>query len=120
MKLIELRAYNKPVNQTIIERFLETGERFIKILPKENMIKAYPTIKQTFSDKPVKVELLNSGWIYIKKLGEDAKLNLAAKEISKQIGKKEVTFEEVAEFEADMLKKSGYEVVIKESEVEYE
>ena len=113
MKVYELTAESTQNKQRIIERFIEDGRRFIKVIPFHPQI--FAQIKETFKTKPVKVELLNNGWIFIQKIARDEAMEEASKQV---IGDKDISLREMIDMEADFLRKGKFIVKIEEKETE--
>lgn len=111
MNYTELLATNSSTGQTINERFLEDGTRFIKNIPYNPLI--FVKLTEQFKGKNVKVEMGANKWIKITKTGENDELKAAAEQA---LGKKDITREEIILAESDMLKKAGFIVQVKECE----
>jgi hypothetical protein len=111
MKYTEILAVNHSTGQKISERFLEDGTRFIKNIPFNPTV--FIKLKEQFAKDNIKVEMGFNKWIKITKTGENPRLMAAA---SQAMGKNEVTREEIIKAEADMLKKVGFVVQVREVE----
>ncbi len=111
----ELTARHPSGQMTIVQRFQE-GSRFIKVTP-TNLIQLYfNNFKETLKDKPFEVSLGSNGWIRIKKLGRDKKMEEALEKGLKETGVKEEDIDEdyVLNKEAEMFKGQGFIVEVKE------
>lgn len=108
-KIFELRAKHPLSNIQIIERFVD-GVKFMKVTPKSMSPMVMERTKQMFKDKPVEIEESENGWIKIKKLKRDEELEKAVEKLDDEnINEKYVLTQE-----AEMLKKQGFDVRIKE------
>lgn len=105
----ELIAQNSQTGQKIVERFLDDGTRFMKVVPFNPQI--YVKLKEQFKGKNILIEISASKWIKISKIGENPELKSAAKQA---IGEKEVTQDLIMNMEADMLRKAGFIVQVEE------
>jgi len=111
MTYTQITATNSQTGQTIVERYMQDGTRFIKNTPFNPVI--FVKLKEQFANKNVSVDISANKWIRIAKTGENPELKAAAEQA---IGKSEVTREEIVNMEADMLKKAGFFVQVKEVE----
>ncbi len=109
----ELNAQNTQTGQHIVERFMNDGTRFMKVVPFNPQI--YIQLRKQFENKNVSVEIGLNKWIKISKIGENPELKSAAKQA---IGEKELTQDLMMKMEADMLSKAGFIVELKEMQNE--
>lgn len=111
MTYTEITAKNTGTGQTISERFLEDGTRFIKNIPFNPAV--FLKLQEQFSRDNVKVEMGINKWIKITKTGESPRLKAAAEQVT---GKSEITREDIINAEVKMLKKAGFVVQVREVE----
>ena len=110
-KMKEFVAKNPTTGMTICQRFFpETGERFIRVLPKHLSQLVIPQLKKTFANKPILVEDSASGWLRIKKLPgavDDEELQKAGQKAIESI-----TGETAFDKEVNLMKQSGFIVSV--------
>ncbi len=105
----QLTARHPMSGTTIIERFID-GIRYMKVTPIALLPMIQEKLKQQFQEN-MEIEVSENGWIKIKKLKSNEKLE---KQLKEKIGDTEVNEDYILNKEAEMLKKVGYIVTIEE------